>query len=193
MDDAERVHAENVAAWRAWLAAHHGSAAGVWLVSWKSATGRPRLSYDDAVEQALCFGWVDSKGRTLDDERSMLWFTPRRPGSGWSRSNKQRVGRLTAAGMMTEAGLRVVAAARADGSWTVLDAVEDGLVPADLAAALADRPDARAHFDAFPRSVRRAILEWIATAKRPQTRARRVAETAERAARNERANQWRRR
>ena len=155
------------------------------------ASGREVLSYDDSVEEALCFGWVDSKGRALDETRTMLWFTRRKPGSGWSRPNKLRIERLEQAGLMTEAGSAVVAAAKADGSWSRLDAVEEGVVPPDLAAALDERPPARANFDGFPRSVRRGILEWIALAKRDETRARRVAETARLAQRNERANQWR--
>ena len=123
---------------------------------------------------------------------SMSRFAPRKARSGWARSNKERIERLTAAGLMEPAGLALVEAAKADGSWTLLDAVEDLVVPDDLGAALDAVPPARAHFDAFPRSVKRSILEWIVQARRPETRARRVAETAERASRNERANQWRR-
>jgi uncharacterized protein YdeI (YjbR/CyaY-like superfamily) len=180
-----------VAGWRAWLAEHHGRTTGVWLVTWRAGSGGPRITYEESVEQALCFGWVDSKGRALDAERTMLWFAPRKARSGWSRPNKQRVARLLAEGLMTPAGLAVVEAAKADGSWTLLDAVEDLVVPDDLAAAFDAHPPARAHWEAFPRSARRGILEWIVQARRPDTRARRVAETAEKAARNERANQWR--
>ena len=152
--------------------------------------GGPQIGYDESVEQALCFGWVDSRDRTLDDRRTMLWFAPRKARSGWARSNKERIERLTAAGLMEPAGLALVEAAKADGSWTLLDAVEDLVVPDDLAAALDSAPPARAHWEAFPRSVRRSILEWIVHARRPETRARRVAVTAELASRNERANQW---
>ncbi|MFO0888425.1 MAG: YdeI/OmpD-associated family protein [Isosphaeraceae bacterium] len=170
---------------------HHSRAAGVWFVSFKKATGKPRVEYDDSVEEALCFGWVDSKVNALDHERSMLWFAPRRPRTGWSRSNKERVARLTAEGRMTPAGLAKVEAARRDGSWSRLDDVEDLRLPPDLEVALGKQPHARRHFEAFPRSVRRGILEWIVQAKRPETRARRVAETARLAALNQRANQWR--
>jgi len=135
--------------------------------------------------------WVDSLPRTVDDERSRLLVTPRKPGSGWSRINKERVERMTASGLMAPAGLAVAEAARADGSWSALDAVEDLIEPDDLRAALDADPAARANRDAFPRSARRGILEWISTAKRPETRARRIAETATLAARNARANQWR--
>lgn len=178
------------AAWRAWLAEHHAGSTGVWLVTAKKATGEPRVEYEDAVEEALCFGWIDSVARTLDDTRSMLRFSPRKPGSGWSRPNKQRIERLAVAGLMTPAGQARIDAAKADGSWTKLDAVENLEVPEDLAEACAAYPHARAHFDAFPRSARRGILEWIAQAKRPETRAKRVAETARLAESNYRANQW---
>lgn len=187
----ERVHLERRADWRAWLAQHAASRPGVWLVSWRKGSGRPAMTYDEAVEEALCFGWVDSRPGRLDEDRTMLYFSPRRRGSAWSRPNKQRVERLLAQGLMTEAGLRLVEEARRDGSWSALDAVEDLVVPDDLAAALGRRPPAREHWDGFPRSVRRGVLEWIVQAKRDETRRKRVEETAERAQRGERANQWR--
>ena len=162
----------------------------MWLISSKKATGEPRVEYDEAVEEALCFGWIDSVARALDETRSMLRFSPRKPRSGWSRPNKIRIERLLAAGLMTPAGQAKIDAAIADGSWTKLDAVEDLEVPDDLAKACAAYPDARAYFDAFPRSVRRGILEWIAQAKRPETRAKRIEETARLAQSNYRANQW---
>lgn len=186
------THPSTRAEWRAWLEQNHTRSEGVWLISYKKATGKPRVEYDEAVEEALCFGWIDSKPNKLDDERSMLWFAPRKPGTGWSQPNKVRVERLIAAGLMTEAGRAKIAAAQQDGSWNALDAVEALEVPPDLAAALADYETATAYFDAFPRSVKRGILEWIATAKTPATRAKRIAETARLAAENQRANQWRR-
>ena len=189
--DDDQVQPASLAEWRAWLERHHGRGTGVWLVTWRAGSGGPRIGYEESVEQALCFGWVDSKGRSLDAERSMLWFAPRKRGSGWARTNKERIERLTAGGLMAPAGLAVIEAAKADGSWTLLDDVENLVVPDDLAAALAANPPAREHWDAFPRSARRALLEWIVQAKRPETRAKRVAETAEKAQVNERANQWR--
>ncbi|WP_045233399.1 YdeI/OmpD-associated family protein, partial [Deinococcus pimensis] len=180
MDDLpeDTVHPLTRGAWRAWLEANHDRAKGVWLVTFRKETGEPRVEYDEAVEEALCFGWVDSKPRKLDDRRGMLYFAPRRAGSGWSAPNKARVERLLAAGLMAPAGLAKVEAARRDGSWTALDEVEALVVPGDLAAALADLPPARENFDAFPRSARRGILEWIVSARTPGTRARRVEETA---------------
>ncbi len=188
-NERERFHAETVAAWRAWLQEHHGQEGGVWLVSWKTATGRPRMSYEESVEEALAFGWIDAKARSLDDERAMLWFSPRKPGSGWSRPNKVRIERLERDRRMTAAGRAVIDRAKGDGSWTLLDAVEDLIVPDDLAAAFAANPGAAGHWEAFSRSARRALLEWIVQAKRQETRARRVREVASRAGRGERANQ----
>ena len=185
------IHPKTRAEWRTWLARHHPRAEGVWLISYKKATGKPRFEYDEAVEEALCFGWIDSKGNKLDDERSMLWFAPRKARTGWSRPNKARVEKLIKAGLMAPAGLAKIEAAQQDGSWTALDAIEALEIPPDLAAALSANPIAQQHFDAFPRSVKRGILEWIATAKKPETRAKRVEETARLAAENIRANQWR--
>jgi uncharacterized protein YdeI (YjbR/CyaY-like superfamily) len=184
------VHCQTRAEWRAWLEQNHTRTEGIWLVSHKKATGLPRITYAESVEEALCFGWVDSKGNKLDEARSMLWFAPRRPGSGWSRVNKERVERLIAEGSMAPAGMAKIEAAKLDGSWYLLDAVEDLTIPPDLAQALDNNPAARANFDAFPRSVKRGILEWIVRAKRAETRTRRIADTVQQAAQNHRANQW---
>jgi uncharacterized protein YdeI (YjbR/CyaY-like superfamily) len=173
------------------LAAHHAHARGAWLVSWRSGVGRPAVGYEDSVREALCFGWVDSKGRKLDAERTMLYFAPRRSRSGWARTNKQRVEQLRAAGLMTDAGEAVIAVAEANGSWSLLDEVENLTVPEDLQGALDAQPPAAEHWQEFPPSARRAILEWIVQARTAPTRARRVAETARLAALNQRANQWR--
>jgi uncharacterized protein YdeI (YjbR/CyaY-like superfamily) len=183
------VHPTTRAQWRAWLGAHHEERDGVWLVSWKAVTGKPAVRYAEAVEEALCVGWVDSKPGSLDEERGRLWFTPRSPRSSWSRLNKERVVRLTEAGLMLPAGLAAVEAAKARGTWTALDEVEELRVPADLAAALAADPEASRAGDTFPRSTVRAILEWISNAKKPETRAARVATTVSEAHAGRRANQ----
>ncbi|MFO0846142.1 MAG: YdeI/OmpD-associated family protein [Gemmataceae bacterium] len=183
------THPSTRAEWRAWLAEHHTRDEGVWLITFKKATRKPTVSYDEAVEEALCFGWVDSKDSKLDDERTMLYFAPRRPGSAWAKSNKERVARLIEQGLMMPAGLAKVEAAKHDGTWGVLDSVEALQVPPDLAKALKAYPHAQGHFATFPRSVRRSILEWIALAKKPETRARRIDETARLAEENVRANQ----
>lgn len=177
-DEAERLHVETVEEWRAWLEHHHDRDTGVWVVWWKRSTGRPAPSYDDLVLEALAQGWIDATSKGVDDERTMMWFTRRRPLSGWSRPNKQRLERLQAEGRMRPAGLAVVDRAVADGSWTLLDDVEDLVVPDDLAAALDER-GARATWNALGRSARRAHLVSLVTAKRPETRARRVRSVVE--------------
>ena len=187
MQDGERVHAETVEQWRAWLAENADRGTGAWLVSWKKATGRPAITYDEAVCEALAVGWVDATAGTVDAERSMLWFSPRKRGSGWSRPNKLRLERLEAEGRMQPRGTAVVEAAKADGSWTLLDDVEDLVVPPDLAEAFARHPGSREQWESFPRSVNRGQLEQLVQAKRPDTRARRVEQVASAAASGERA------
>ncbi|MBK7217341.1 MAG: YdeI/OmpD-associated family protein [Candidatus Promineofilum sp.] len=186
------IQPDTLADWRAWLQSNHTRPDGIWLITYRRATGKATFTYEQAVEEALCFGWIDGHTKTLDEERGMQWFAPRRAGSVWARSNKERVARLIADGRMTPAGQARIDAAQADGTWALWDHVDSLAVPDDLAAALATYPAARAHFDAFPRSARHAILGWIATAKRPETRAKRIAETARLAQDNVRANQPRR-
>ena len=190
-DDGERVHADTAADWAAWLERHHERDSGVWLTTWRAKTGKPALGYEESVVEALRFGWIDSKAGKGDAERSQLWFSPRRKGSAWARTNKKRIERLEREGRMAPAGARAIEAARADGSWTLLDDVEDLIVPDDLAVAFDKHPGSREQWDAFPPSARRGILEWIVQAKRDPTRAKRVEETASKAAQGERANQWR--
>ena len=186
----DSVHPKTVAEWRSWLEQNHVRNEGVWLVSYKQVTGKPRISYDDAVETALCFGWIDSKPGSLDAERSRLWFSPRKRGSAWSKKNKERVERLVLAHQMHAAGLTKVEQAKRDGSWNKLDSVEALEIPSDLHLAFQAQPGSSTYFDAFPRSTKRAILEWIGNAKTNATRAKRITETATLAAENRRANQW---
>ena len=188
--DLPHVEAPTREAWRAWLAANHGTSGSVWLVLNRKGSGLPHLPVEQAVEEALCFGWVDSRPAKLDARRSLLLFSPRKPGSAWSGVNKDRIARLTAEGRMAEAGLAAVVRAQADGSWTRLDGASALMEPPDLLAALAALPGAQAAWRGFPPSHRRANLEWIAQAKRPATRAARIAQIAACAARGERANTW---
>ena len=194
MDDKPRVELSSRAEWRAWLEANHRTSTGVWLVTWKRRTGTPTVAYEEAVEEALCFGWIDGVLSRVDDERSAQYFAPRKPRGTWARSNKERVARLEAAGLMMEAGREAVAIARANGSWESLDVIDALVVPDDLAAALAASPEARERFDGSSASVRRMALAWVYQAKRPATRAARVEQVAAIAARGEPiANLWARR
>ena len=189
-DDAPRVHPQDADEWWAWLAAHHDDPVpGVWAVEWRRASGRTPVDYEDLVAAALAHGWIDGMRRVVDDERAEMWFTRRRPGSQWTRLSKERVARVEASGRMTEAGRAVVERAKADGTWSLLDEIEDGVVPADLLAAFSARPGSREHFDSFTPGVRRSILAWIVQARRPETRAARVAATAEQAERGVPAHQ----
>jgi uncharacterized protein YdeI (YjbR/CyaY-like superfamily) len=191
MADIEIVAPKDRAAWRRWLQRHHERPDGVWLLIRKKGSVRPGVTYDEAVEEALCFGWIDSTTNRHDDDHFRQRFAPRKRGSTWSASNKARVERLIAEGLMTPAGSAKIDAAKADGSWNALDGLEDLSLPDDLAEALDANPPAREHFESFPPGTRKQILFWIRNAKRVQTRATRVARTAEAAARNVRVSDWR--
>lgn len=186
MDDAERIEPATAAAWSSWLAANHARVRGVWLVNRRVAVDRS-FSYEESVVEALRYGWVDSTQKPLDEHRSMMWFAPRRRGSVWTRINKGRIADLEAAARLEPAGAAAVAQARASGMWTIMDDVEDLVVPADLDAAFSQHPGARGHWDTFSPSARKQILGWIVLARRPETRAARIATTAERAARGEKS------
>lgn len=186
--DAPRLRVADRAELRAWLSEHAATSTGVWLVMRKGA--ERTITYAEVVEELLCVGWIDGQGMGLDDRESMQYVAPRKPRSAWSRPNKERIERLEAAGLLQPAGIAVIEAAKASGRWTALDEVEQGIEPPELAAALDEVPAARAAWDAFPRSARRAILEWISTAKTAPTRERRIALTVSEAAEGRRANAW---
>ena len=190
-NEAHSFYASSRAAWRAWLQEHHATAQNVWLIFYNKKSGKPSLTYEEAVEEALCFGWVDSKPNKRDAESSYRFMARRKPKSNWSKINKEKIKQLTQAGLMAPAGLAIVEAAKANGTWAALDEVEAGLVPDDLATALSHNPAAHGYWEAFPRSAKRAILEWIGNAKQPATRAVRVAETVRLAEHDIRANQYR--
>ena len=187
LDDAPEVHADDRDTWRAWLQANHAGSTGVWLVTWRRRSGRIGLDYEAAIEEALCFGWVDSTGGRVDDERGKLYFAPRKPRSPWAASNKARVERLILEGRMEPAGLAAIERAKSNGSWQVLDSVERMEVPTDLTAALEAHPPAASNFAAFPSSARKSLLSWVALAVKPETRASRIAEIVDAAVRNQRA------
>jgi uncharacterized protein YdeI (YjbR/CyaY-like superfamily) len=164
-------------AWRAWLAAESASSPGVWLAVGKKGGHRTSLTYEEAVEEALCFGWIDGLVRSLDAERMSLRFTPRRKGGTWSASNKERVARLLAEGRIAASGLAAIETARADGSWDRLADSDKLIMPSDLASAMAGKRAARRVFDTLTASRKKMILSWVTSAKRSETRARRIAET----------------
>lgn len=188
MEGRPKVFVENGSELRAWLEAYHDKEQSVWLVKWKKTAGQSFISYEEIVQELLCFGWVDSLARKLDAEKTMLLISPRSPKSNWSASNKDRIKRLMAEGRMAAAGLKSVEVAKENGRWNFLDEVEALIVPPDLEEALAVYPKASYYYQRFPDSSKRGILEWIKNAKRPETRAKRIRETAEKAAVNLKAN-----
>jgi len=175
MKEWPRVEVRNVTELSAWLKTNGGQDSSICLVTAKKGAGEGYIPYGTIVETALAYGWVDSLPRALDARRSMLLLSPRRPGSAWSAPNRERVARLIADGRMTAAGLAKVDAAKADGSWSRLEAAEAGTLPDDLRSAFDGDPEARRGYDAFTQATRRRILENLLAAKRPETRAKRIA------------------
>lgn len=160
--------------WRDWLDAHPDRREGLWVVYRKKSSSLEGPIYDDLVDEALCFGWIDSLTRRVDDDRMIQWFSPRRPGGLWSALNKQRIERLLAEGLMSERGRAAIDAARADGSWSQTDQVDALVIPPDLEAALAAAAGARAAYEALADSVKKQHLWWVHSAKRSTTRAQRI-------------------
>ena len=179
LDEAPRIQFDDGASWRAWLEANHETSRGVWLVTWRPRADRAGLDYETAIEEALCFGWVDSTGGTVDELRRRLYFAPRKPRSVWAASNKARVERLIREGRMRPAGLAAIERAKANGSWETLDGVERLEVPEDLAEALRTASGAAEAFGALSPSARKLHLASIALARRPETRSERVRRVVE--------------
>lgn len=175
-------------AWRGWLQKHHGAEANVWLIIYRKQSGVPSVYYDEAVDEALCFGWIDSIANKRDEQSYFQYFAKRKPKSNWSKVNKQKVAKLTSEGLMVEAGLKMVALAQQTGTWTALNDVDERVIPDDLQSAFEKNKAALKNFKAFSNSAQRGILEWINTAKRPITRQQRIEETVKLAAQNIKAN-----
>lgn len=185
----EVFYPRNRAAWRKWLIKNHRSEESVWLVFHTKKSGRKTITWSDAVDEALCFGWIDSKRVKIDEETSHQFFSKRKPKSTWSRINKEKVQRLIDQQLMTEAGLECIETAKRNGSWTLLDEVEDLVIPPDLENALKGRKGALDYFLGLSKSVKKMMLQWIVLARRPETRQRRINEIAESAGRNTRPKQ----
>jgi uncharacterized protein YdeI (YjbR/CyaY-like superfamily) len=186
----ETVIAVDRKSWRDWLAANHATSPGVWLIIYKKKSGKQKLTYPEIVEEALSFGWIDNKTNKVDLVSYKLKLTPRKPGSGWAKSNKERVKKLIEQGLMTPAGLEKIKTAKADGSWNLWDNVEDLKLPDDLIQALAADKRAQTNFNSFRNSYKKVLLYWLESAKMPQTRVNRIAKTIESAALNENIQQF---
>lgn len=189
-DGVKTFHAASRAAWREWLVQNHAIEKNLWLIIYHKKSKTPSVYYDEAVDEALCFGWVDSKINKRDDESSFQFFAKRNPKSNWSRVNKAKIERLTAHNLMMEAGVKMVELAQKTGTWTALDDVENGVIPDDLKLELDKNPTAKSYFDAFPRSTKRGILEVLLNAKQLETRTKRINEITTLAEKNERAFQY---
>jgi uncharacterized protein YdeI (YjbR/CyaY-like superfamily) len=172
---------------RKWLQKNHSIAGTFWLITYKKHVKERYVTYDDIVQELLCYGWIDTRTRRVDENRTMLLVAPRRLGSTWSTSNKRRVAKLIEQGLMTPLGQAKVNSAKKDGSWTFLDDVEKLIVPDDLAVALNKNNRGKRNFEAFNASARKVILLWIKTAKRQETREKRISETVRLAAKNVKA------
>jgi uncharacterized protein YdeI (YjbR/CyaY-like superfamily) len=178
----ETFFAADLVTWRAWLERHHADAREIWLVLLKAHVDEPSLSYAEAVEEALCFGWIDGQLRRIDDRSHAIRFTPRKPGSVWAKSNVARVEKLIAEGRMRPEGMALVEEAKRRGTWDEAVSERTATTPDDLQAALDADPAAAERWRTWAPSHRRQYVYWVLEAKRPETRARRVGEVVRRAA-----------
>jgi uncharacterized protein YdeI (YjbR/CyaY-like superfamily) len=180
----ETIYAQDRREWRKWLETNYRISPGIWLIYYKVKSNKPSVQYSEAVKEALCFGWIDSKVKSLDQERYMQIFTPRKLKSVWSKLNKQYIEELIEQGLITEAGLEKIQVAKLDGSWTTLDAIEALIIPQDLQQALFSNETANRYFEAFSNTSKKNILFWIESAKRQETRLKRIDKTINAAAQN---------
>ncbi len=183
-------HATSQKEWRKWLQKNHATEKSVWLIIYKKESGVKSVYYPEAVDEALCFGWIDSKPNKRDAESYYQFFSVRNPKSNWSKVNKAKVERLLIAGQMTEAGQKMIDLAKQNGTWSALDEVEEAVLPADLQKLFDKSKTAFKNWSAFPPSARKGILQWILNAKSNETRQKRIDETVALAAKNVRANQY---
>ncbi|MBI1191637.1 MAG: hypothetical protein GC205_00490 [Bacteroidetes bacterium] len=177
--------------WREWLQKNHDKEQSVWLIYYKKKSNNASIVYSDAVDEALCFGWIDSKSKPLDDKKYMQYFSKRKVKSVWSKVNKETVERLISEGLMTKAGFDIIEIAKLNGSWTILDEAEAFVIPKDLDENFARRPKAKAYFLSLSNSDRRNILQWLTLAKREETRQKRINEIVELATQNLKPKQFR--
>lgn len=177
--------------WRKWLKKNHQLKQSVWLILYKKESGKPVIRWSEAVDEALCFGWVDSKRQPIDNEKFRQFFSKRKSTGTWSKINKEKVGRLIADGLMTKAGLIMIETAKQNGSWIILNGVEELKIPRDLSKEFKSQPGSKEYFLSLSKSVKKMILQWLVLAKRPETRQKRIVEIAELAAQKLKPKQFR--
>lgn len=175
----DTFYAEDSGQWRNWLKENHSREKGIWLIQYNKKSGKPSVSWSDAVDEALCFGWIDSLKKKLDEDSSIQYFGKRKAKSTWSKINKQKVEKLISENRMSQAGIEIIDTAKANGSWEILDGVEELTIPEDLATELASRENAAEFFQSLSKSVKKMMLQWIVLAKRPETRQKRILTIAE--------------
>ena len=176
--------------WRKWLEKNHQSKQSVWLVYYKTSTKVASLSWSEAVDEALCFGWIDSTKKTIDDESYMQYFSKRKPDSTWSKINKEKVAGLIQNNLMTKAGFDSIERAKQNGTWFLMDDIENLIIPEDLKIALNKNKKSMEFFQSQSKSIKKAILYWVVAAKRSETRKKRIEEIAQSAAKGIRPNQF---
>lgn len=180
----QEIYFNNVGEWRAWLEANHLSEPGVYLILYKVGHEMASMRWEDAVKVALCFGWIDSTSKSLGDGKRRQYFTRRKPKSSWSALNKSYLEQLIADGLMHESGMKAIATAKENGSWTGLDAVENGVIPEDLQTAFDAHPQAYNNFVGFARTYQKSYLYWLNQAKMEATRRKRIGEIIDLCERN---------
>ncbi len=190
-EEIETFYPSTTADWREWLQENHLSKQSIWLIYYKKKSKIPSISWSEAVDEALCFGWIDSTARPIDEEKYMQFFTKRKAKSVWSKVNKDKVEKLIAAGKMSQAGFESIEKAKENGSWTILDSVEELTIPEDLEAAFQANEGSKDFFMGLSKSVRKAILQWLVLAKLQTTRQKRINEIAELAAQKLKPKQFR--
>jgi uncharacterized protein YdeI (YjbR/CyaY-like superfamily) len=190
-DGVNTLYAKSREEWRKWLEKNHQLKKSVWLIIFHKESKTPSVNYEEAVEEALCFGWIDSKPNKRDNESYYLFFAKRKPNSNWSKANRERAEKMIKQGLMTDAGKAMIDLAKRTGAWTALRDVQNSVIPNDLQELFDKNKKAYDNFQAFPPSSKRIILEWILNAKRPETRRKRIEETVTLAERNIKANHYR--
>jgi len=189
-DGIKTFYAKSRTHWRKWLEKNHRVERSVWLIIYKKETKVPSVYYPEAVDEALCFGWIDSKPNKRDDKSYYQFFAKRNPKSNWSKINKAKVEQLMAENLMFPAGLEMIEIAKQNGSWTALDDVGNFVIPADLQKAFDKSKKGFKHWTGFSNSSRKGILDWIRSAKTEETRQKRISQTVELAKKNIKANQY---
>ena len=179
MKDTEFFYPENRAQWRKWLEENHDSKPFIWLVYYKKETGKPTISWSEAVDEALCFGWIDSTAKSWEGGGFVQYFTKRKPHSTWSKINKEKINQLMSQGLISKAGMDSIERAKQNGSWEILDEVEELIIPTDLENAFKTKPGSSEYFMSLSKSVRKSLLQWLVLAKRQETRQKRILEIVE--------------